>query len=203
MSKKFDEIWGILKETGEKQKENEQMMKEFSKESSEKYKEWEERTKKAEKKQAEIDSRLNKWGFFWGEDTEATFEEATAGGLDVNGKKFIQNAANYVIYDEKEQKAAEIDLVMLNGHYILLIEVKYNLPKDTEKERENIDKLDAAFQKKIAAMERYKKDFLKDKIILKAFATRNLKSEHHKIYFEKGYLLLTMQNNEPKVWGVE
>ena len=198
--KKESERWraNSQKETEQRKKEAEQRQKDweakFQKEAEQRKREWEKRDK-------EIRSEFERIGHFWGEDTEATFEEATQEGIEIGGKKFIQNTVNYVIYNEKEQKAAEIDILMTNGRYILLIETKHNLPKDTAKERKNIEKLSQAFEKKLAAIKKYDSDFIKGKIILKAFATRSFKKENHQAYFDKGYLIFTMQNNKPKVFG--
>ena len=183
----MDEIKKTLKETAEIQRKGQIELDKFKKET--------------EKFKKEVQSEFERIGHFWGEDTEATFEEATEGGIEIGGKNFIQNTVNYVIYNEKKQKAAEIDILMKNGCYILLIETKHNLPKDTAKERKNIEKLSEAFEKKLAAIKKYDSDFIKGKIILKAFATRSFKKENHQAYFDKGYLIFTMQNNKPKVFG--
>ena len=158
------------------------------------------RKNKAEidKLKKEKESEFKRIGMFWGDDAEATFEQATKDGLVVEGREFIQNTTNYIVYDENKKKKAEIDILMTNGKYILLIETKHNLPK-YNKELKRIEELDADFDKKIAMIKKYDAAFLKNKMILKAFATRNLAEKFHKLYLDKDYLLLVMQNNEPKV----
>ena len=144
------------------------------------------------------ESEFKRIGMFLGDDAEATFEEATKQGVLVEGREFIQNTTNYIVYDENKNEKAEIDILMSSGKYILLVETKHNLPK-YKKELKNIEELEEKFDKKIAMMKKYDAAFLRNKTIFKAFATRNLAEKYHKLYLDRGYLLLLMQNNEPQV----
>ena len=116
-----------------------------------------------EKESEKSRKELQKWGIFFGDKAEATFEQATEKGLIVEGIKFKQNATNYRVYDAQQNPIAEIDILMTGGNYVLLIEVKHNLPLTSRNERENIQKLHNAFDRKVAALLEHESEFFKSK----------------------------------------
>ena len=146
MSERLDRIEKIIEETAKMSRKNKA---EFDKYKKETKGELDKLKKETEIARKEKESEFKRIGMFWGDDAEATFEQATKNGLVVEGREFIQNTTNYKIYDDDEQEAAEIDILMSNGKYILLIETKHNLPK-YKKELKRIEALDAEFDRKIA-----------------------------------------------------
>lgn len=198
MCEQLDEIKAILKATAEMSKKNKAELDKYRKETKLEFDKLKKEIAKKEK-ESEFNNKMFEGEIFWGNYEEGPFEQATKNGLVVEGRKFIQNTTNYKIYDENQREVAKFDILMSNKKYILLIETNYLLPKDEKKTKKNIQEMDAEFDRKIEIVKKYDRPFLKNRIILKAFATQNLAEKYHKLYLDRGYLLLVMENDKPQV----
>lgn len=115
---------------------------------------------------------------------ETSFYEATEEGITVDGIFFKQTAVNFVVYDGTASKA-EIDILMDNGKYILLIETKYRLSEN------HIN----SFKKKIGSLQKYNPKAVKGKKILTAFATMGINKVLTKTFNDAGHYVITAKNN--------
>ena len=121
---------------------------------------------------------------------ETFFEEATQKGitLKINEKDtfFEQTAINLVVNDEKLKAKAEIDIVMTNCDYLLLIETKYRLDEQNE----------SVFDNKISALKSYQPRAVEGKKILTAFASLGAKRSLRNYFREHGHFVFTEKNKK-------
>ena len=84
-----------------------------------------------------------------------------------------------------QKSKAEIDILMDNGNYVLLIETKYRLGK------KHIN----SFKKKIIALQKYTPDIVKGKKILTAFGAMGINKALTKTFNDAGHYVITAKNN--------
>ena len=121
---------------------------------------------------------------------ETFFAQAMEDGLTlmINGKKafFEQTATNLVIYDKSLIAKAEIDVFMVNGNFVLLIETKYRLDK------RHIEQI----PKTIEMLQKYSPDVVKGKTILTAFASMGCQKDVKEFLTENGHFVFTEKNDQ-------
>ena len=137
-----------------------------------------------------VNSAVNGIGDSNGIVAETFFEEATQKGitLKINEKDafFEQTAINLVVNDEKLRTKAEIDIVMTNCDYLLLIETKYRLDEQNE----------SVFDNKIRALKEYEPQAVEGKKILTAFASLGAKRSLRDYFTSRGHFVFTEKNRK-------
>ena len=137
-----------------------------------------------------VNSKLIGIGVSNGIVAETFFAQAMEDGLTlmINGKKafFEQTATNLVIYDKSLIAKAEIDVFMVNGNFVLLIETKYRLDK------RHIEQI----PQKIEMLQKYSPDVVKGKTILTAFASMGCQKDVKEFLTENGHFVFTEKNDQ-------
>ena len=153
-----------------------------------------ERMKKIEKTLDRISKEFYNFGLSVGLNAETFFIDATENGLVLGGIKFKKFANNYVLLDpedERQENKSEIDIILKNRKYFLLIEVKYQLVENDIKQAIKNARLFKNLHPKI----------VKDKTICLAFATFGVRPQIKKRIIDKGFYILTQKNEKLNIHG--
>jgi hypothetical protein len=113
----FNDVWSALMELRESQKETDRLFRESQKETDRKMKETAEQMKETDRKISRLGSRIGD-----------LIEHLTASNIldefKKQGYEFTRISRNNKIKDEKNRILAEIDILLENGGYAMVVEVK-------------------------------------------------------------------------------
>jgi hypothetical protein len=126
----FNDVWAALMELRESQKETDRLFRESQKETEQKMKETAEQMKETDRKIGRLGSRIGD-----------LIEHLTASNILEEFKKlnydFTRVSRNTKIKDEKNRILAEIDIVLENGEFAMVVEVKSLLTVNDVKDHIN------------------------------------------------------------------
>jgi Holliday junction resolvase-like predicted endonuclease len=125
----FEKVWEMFQESG---REFDRQMKAMSQESDRKFREMTQET----------DRQISRLGNRLGELIEALTASNIVEKVNAEGYRFTKISRNIRIKDEKNKVKAEIDILLEDGDYAMVVEVKTNLTKTDVKEHlERMDTL--------------------------------------------------------------
>ncbi|GHV81183.1 hypothetical protein AGMMS49944_29740 [Spirochaetia bacterium] len=119
----FEKVWAALMETDRIVKENAEAIKETDRQ-----------MKENARSQKETDRQISRMGNRLGELIEHLTASNIVEKVNAEGYRFDHISRNHKIKDETNKVVAEIDILLEDGEYAMVVEVKTNLTKTNVKE---------------------------------------------------------------------
>jgi hypothetical protein len=116
----FEDVWAMMQETDREIKE----LLQSQKETDRKMKATDRQMKETDRKMKETDRKLGDLGLRLGEITEHLMSPKLHKKFETLGFSFNHISRDHGIRDHKDRRLAEIDVLLENGEYAMVVEVK-------------------------------------------------------------------------------
>ncbi|GHV91323.1 hypothetical protein AGMMS50268_18260 [Spirochaetia bacterium] len=120
----FEKVWEMFQESG----------REFDRRLQESERKFQEMIRETDQRMAETDRQISRLGNRLGELIEHLTASNIVEKVNAEGYRFDHISRNHKIKDEKNNVVAEIDILLEDGDYAMVVEVKTNLTKTDVKE---------------------------------------------------------------------
>ncbi|MBS3769593.1 MAG: hypothetical protein KGY69_05010 [Bacteroidales bacterium] len=193
----FNQVWKMFKETDKQFKETDKRFQETEKLLTEKFQETDKRMQETDKRMQETDRKIDKLAKLYGgvsENSKDVAEEFFRRGLEARSSLF---GIKYTEVDHlartSKKLQGEYDIVLHNGEYTIVIEVKYKLHPDdvTDFVNRKLPKFKPLFRE------------YADKRLIGAVAGMSIPSDSYELAAIHGLLVLTQSGENMSVMNPE